>query len=124
MNMVVLVGRLVADPAVSAFAKDGVDRKVARYRLAVDRGGKAQDADFIPCVVFGKGAEFVEKYLKKGSKVIVSGRIQSSSYTDKEGNKVYSVEVNVDKHEFAETKREGTDAKGFFPVENDEDTPF
>ena len=124
MNMVVLVGRLVADPVVSAFAKDGVERKVARYRLAVDRGGKGQDADFIPCVVFGKGAEFVEKYLKKGSKVIVSGRIQSSSYTDKDGNKVFSVEVNVDKHEFAENKRDGSGVNGFFPVENDEDTPF
>lgn len=124
MNLVVLVGRLVADPTVSAFTKDGTDRKVARYRLAVDRGGKAQDADYIPCVVFGKGAEFVEKYLKKGSKVVVSGRIQTSSYTDKEGNKVYSVEVNVEKHEFAESKRDGGEMSGFIPVEGDVDMPF
>ena len=124
MNMVVLVGRLVADPAVSVFGKDGVEKKVARYRLAVDRVGKGQDADFIPCVVFGKGAEFVEKYLKKGSKVIVSGRIQSSSYTDKDGNKVFSVEVNVDKHEFAESKRDGVESQVFTPVESDEDIPY
>jgi single-strand DNA-binding protein len=83
---------------------------IARYTLAVDRRFKreGQDgADFIPCVVFGKGGEFVEKYCKKGTKLAVTGRIQTGSYTNKEGQKVYTTEIVVEEQEFAESKAGG-----------------
>lgn len=77
---------------------------VARYTLAVDRRFKRDEADFIPCVAFGKGGEFAEKYLKQGTKIIVTGRIQTGNYTNKDGQKVYTTDVIVEDQEFAESK--------------------
>ena len=100
MKRVVLMGRLTKDPDVR-YSKETC---VARYTLAVDRRGEG--ADFIPCVAFGKGGEFAEKYLRKGTKIAVSGRIQTGSYTNKEGQKVYTTDVIVDDQEFAESKKQ------------------
>ena len=103
MNKVVLMGRLVADVEAS---KKG-DVLYARYRLAVDRRFKKdgeQQADFIPCVAFGKNAEFAEKFLTKGQKIAVVGRIQTGSYTNKDGQKVYTTDILVEEHYFAESK--------------------
>lgn len=103
MNKVILMGRLTRDPDI----KTG-DNAYARYTLAVDRRhkkeGEEQTADFISCVTFGKGAEFAEKYLKKGIKIAITGRIQTGSYTKDDGTKVYTTDVIVDEHEFAESK--------------------
>ncbi|MCI8274981.1 MAG: single-stranded DNA-binding protein [Lachnospiraceae bacterium] len=109
MNKVILMGRLTRDPDVR-YSQSGL--AIARYTLAVDRrfvrsnegGGDQQTADFISCVVFGKGAEFAEKYLHQGTKIAVSGRIQTGSYTNRDGQKVYTTEVVVDDQEFAESK--------------------
>jgi single-strand DNA-binding protein len=110
MNKVVLMGRLTRDPEVR-YSQGENSLAIARYTLAVDRRGSRQNtgndqqtADFIPCVAFGKAAEFAEKYLHKGTKMVVSGRIQTGSYTNKEGNKVYTTEVIIDDQEFAESK--------------------
>ena len=109
MNMVILMGRLTRDPDVR-YSQGENGSSVARYTLAVDRrfvkrdDPNAQTADFIGCVVFGKGAEFAEKYLHKGTKVVVTGRIQTGSYTNKEGQKVYTTDVVVEDQEFAESK--------------------
>lgn len=105
MNKVILVGRLVRDPNVRYTAGSNA-LCVARYTLAVDRAFKTKDnvtADFIQCVAFGKNGEFVEKYLKKGMKIGVIGRITTGSY-DKDGQKVYTTEVTVEEHEFVESK--------------------
>jgi len=106
MNKVVLMGRLTRDPDVRW--SQGQDPKaVARYTLAVDRRFRRegeQNADFIPCVVFGRGAEFAEKYLHQGTKIVVSGRIQTGSYTNRDGQKVYTTDVIVEEQEFAESK--------------------
>ena len=107
MNTVILMGRLTADPDVR-YTSDGT--AIARYNLAVDRRYKKegeQSADFISCVVFGKGGEFAEKYLKKGTKICVEGRIQTGSYTNREGKKVYTTDVVVEAQEFAESKGKG-----------------
>ncbi len=110
MNKVVLMGRLTRDPEVR-YSQGENSLAIARYTLAVDRrnqrqngGNDQQTADFIPCVAFGKSAEFAEKYLHKGTKMVVSGRIQTGSYTNKDGNKVYTTEVIIDDQEFAESK--------------------
>lgn len=106
MNKVILMGRLTRDPEVR-YTQGDKPMAIARYTLAVDRRFKRegdQSADFIPCVVFGKGGEFAEKYLKKGTKVAVTGRIQTGSYTNKDGQKVYTTEVIVEEQEFAESK--------------------
>lgn len=106
MNKVILMGRLTKDPEVR-YTQGDKPMAIARYTLAVDRRFKRegdQSADFIPCVVFGKGGEFAEKYLKKGTKVAVTGRIQTGSYTNKDGVKVYTTEVVVEDQEFAESK--------------------
>lgn len=103
MNQAILIGRLTRD----VDSRTAGETKVARYTLAVDRRYKRdgeQNADFIPCVVFGKGAEFAEKYLHKGMKVAVTGRIQTGSYTNKDGNKVYTTDVVVESQEFVEKK--------------------
>ena len=106
MNKVILMGRLTRDPDVR-YGADG-QGGYARYTLAVDRRfkrqGEEQTADFIPCVVFGRGVEFTEKYLRQGTKVVVTGRIQTGSYTNKDGNKVYTTDVVVEEQEFAESK--------------------
>lgn len=107
MNKVILIGRLVRDPEVRYSQGDNATA-VARYSLAVDRkfkkSGDEQTADFINCIAFGKSGEFVEKYLKKGTKIAVTGRIQTGSYTNKDGQKVYTTDVVVEEHEFVETK--------------------
>ena len=106
MNKVILMGRLTRDPEIR-YAQDN-SLPVARFTLAVDRRFKRdnsqQTADFISCVAFGKTAEFTEKYLKKGTKMAVTGRIQTGSYTNKDGVKVYTTEVVVEDQEFAESK--------------------
>lgn len=101
MNCVVLIGRLVRDPET----RRGNDSVVTRYTLAVDRFGKDKEADFISCVCFGKGAEFAEKYLAKGTKIGVRGRLRSGSY-EKDGRRVYTTDVVVDEHTFCEKKGE------------------
>lgn len=109
MNKVILMGRLVRDPDVR-YTQTAEPMAIARYTLAVDRryqrnnAGDEQTADFISCVAFGKAGEFVEKYLRKGIKITISGRIQTGSYTNKEGQKVYTTEVVVEEQEFAESK--------------------
>lgn len=105
MNKVILIGRPTKDPDVrDAQTKDNQSMKIARYTLAVDRKGKDAGADFISCVAFGKNGEFAEKYVKKGVKIAVSGRIQTGSYTNKEGQKVFTTDVVVEEHEFCEKK--------------------
>ena len=106
MNKVILMGRLTRDPEVRYTQGDNA-MAIARYSLAVDRRFKRDgepDADFINCVAFGKSGEFAEKYLKKGTKVAVVGRIQTGSYTNKDGQKVYTTDVVVEEQEFAESK--------------------
>lgn len=104
MNKIILMGRLTRDPEM----RSGNGSTVARYTLAVDRRFKRDgdpDADFFNCTVFGKGAEFAEKYLRQGTKIAITGRIQSDNYTNKDGQKVYSWQVIVDEQEFAESKK-------------------
>ena len=107
MNRVILMGRLTRDPAIS-YSQSGDNMAIARFTLAVDRRGRQADnqqtADFIGCVCFGRQAEFAEKYLRQGTKIAVTGRIQTGSYTDKNGNKVYTTDVVLDDIEFAESK--------------------
>ena len=106
MNKVVLVGRLTRDPEVRYSQGDNATA-VARYTLAVDRRFRRDGeptADFIPCVIFGRSAEFAEKYFHQGMRVSISGRIQTGSYTNREGQKVYTTEVVVEDQEFAESK--------------------
>ena len=103
MNKCVLMGRLTRDPEVRMSG----DTAVARFSLAVDRRFKKdgeQTADFISCVAFGKTGEFIEKYGRKGTKFVVEGRIQTGSYTNKDGQKVYTTDVVVEQVEFAESK--------------------
>lgn len=99
MNKAILIGRLARDPDVRT-SQDG--KMVARYTLAVNRIN--DQADFIRCVSFGKSAEFAEKYLRKGTKIAVEGRIQTGSYTDRDGRKVYMTEVIIERQEFVEKK--------------------
>lgn len=107
MNKVIICGRLTRDPDVR-WSQGQEQKCTARYTLAVRRIRNPQEgqqtADFIPCVVFGKGAEFAEKYLRQGMKMIVSGRIQTGSYTNREGVKIYTTDVVVEDQEFAESK--------------------
>ena len=106
MNKVILMGRLVRDPDIR-YSNGENAMAVARFTLAVDRRFKREgepDADFFNCTAFGKQAEFVERYLHKGTKIVLSGRIQNDNYTNKDGQMVYSVRVMVDEIEFAESK--------------------
>lgn len=110
MNKVILMGRLTRDPEVR-YSQAAEPLAIARYTLAVDRrfqrrdaGGNEQTADFISCVAFGRQGEFAEKYLRQGTKIAISGRIQTGSYTNRDGNKVYTTEVVVEDQEFAESK--------------------
>ncbi len=107
MNKVILMGRLTRDPEVR-YSQGASQTAVARFSIAVDRRfGKREgepDADFFNCTAFGKTAEFVERYLHKGTKIALSGRIQNDNYTNKEGQMVYSVRIIVDDVEFAESK--------------------
>ena len=106
MNKVILMGRLTRDPEIR-YSSGATSTAVASFSIAVDRRFKREgepDADFFNCTAFGKQAEFVERYLKKGVKMVVVGRIQNDNYTNKEGQKVYSVRIMVDEMEFAESK--------------------
>lgn len=107
MNKVILMGRLTRDPEVR-YSEGENAMAIARYTLAVDRRGRRNgesNADFINCVAFGKGGEFAEKYLKKGTKILITGRIQTGSYTNRDGQKVYTTDVVVEDHEFAEGRK-------------------
>lgn len=132
MNKVILIGRLTKDPDVRNTGDDN-SKAVARYTLAVDRRFKKDgetNADFISCIAFGNGAAFVEKYLSKGMKIVVVGRIQTGSYTNKEGQKVYTTDVVVEEQEFAESKNSRNPQPcpddGFMNIPDDigEDLPF
>jgi len=107
MNKVLLMGRLTRDPDVR-YTQGENAMAIARYTLAVDRRGRrdadTQTADFISCVAFGRSAEFAEKYLHQGTKLVVTGRIQTGSYTNKDGQRVYTTDVVVEEQEFAESK--------------------
>ena len=116
MNKVVLVGRLTRDPEVR-YSQGENATAVARYTLAVDRRFKRDNepsADFIPCVVFGRSGEFAEKYFRQGMRVSVSGRIQTGSYTNKDGVKVYTTEVIVEEQEIAESRAESEQNRNSF----------
>jgi single-strand DNA-binding protein len=106
MNKVTLIGRLTRDPDIRYSQNSDQPMAVARYTLAVDRRfrreGSEQNADFISCVAFGRQAEFAEKYLHQGMKIAVNGRIQTGSYTNREGQKVYTTDVVIEDHEFVE----------------------
>lgn len=106
MNKVILMGRLTRDPDVRYSAGENATA-VARYTLAVDRRFKRDGeatADFVQCVAFGRSAEFVEKYFRQGNKIAITGRIQTGSYINKDGQKVYTTDVVVEEQEFAESK--------------------
>ena len=132
MNKVILIGRLTKDVET----RYAGEMAIARYTLAVDRKFKREGeptADFINCVAFGKSGEFAEKYLKKGMKIAVTGRIQTGSYTDKDGKKVYTTDVIVEEHEFCESKGSNDqvptfkpDANGFVSIPDgvEEELPF
>ena len=131
-NKVLLTGRLTKDPDVRYTGAEGM--AVARYTLAVDRpkkDGKTQ-ADFIGCVAFGKLGEFAEKYLRKGVKILIEGRIQTGSYETSEGKKVYTQDVVVERHEFCESRKAGAqedstntdDIPEGFTATGDDDMPF
>lgn len=137
MNRVILMGRLTKDPSIT-YTQGAEPTCIARYTLAVDRRGKKQDdqqtADFISCVAFKNNAEFAEKYLRQGTKIAVEGRIQTGSYTNRDGQKVYTTDVIIDSQEFAESKKETQDtaqsapagSDGFMNVPDgiDEELPF
>ena len=133
MNIVVLTGRLTKDAEVK-YTQGNEPLAIARFTLAVDRRTKKdgeQSADFISCVAFGKRAEFLEKYGKKGTKFNVEGSIQTGSYTNKDGNKVYTTDVIVNNIEFGESKSAGgtqetqsTDGFVNIPDGIDEELPF
>ena len=141
MNKVILMGRLTRDPDVR-YTTGNPPLAVARYALAVARRYKRDnepEADFINCVAFGKAGEFAEKYLRKGTKIAITGRIQTGSYTNRDGNKVYTTDVVVEEHEFAESKASrhldpvsapeapsAPDADGFMSIPEgyEEDLPF
>lgn len=144
MNKVILLGRLTRDPETRYSAGDSA-MAITRYTLAVDRRFKREGdptADFINCLVFGKGAEFAEKYFRQGTRIAVSGRIQTGSYTNREGRKIYTTEVVVEEQDFAQSREQAdtpkaeqkqepkpeqkTDADGFMNVADniDEELPF
>ena len=117
MNRAILMGRLTRDPEVR-YSSGERSMAIARYTLAVDRGFKRgysseQNADFIPCVAFDKAGEFAERYFRQGMRVLVSGRIQTGSYTNKEGQKVYTTEVIIDTQEFADSKGASDSGGGY-----------
>ena len=122
MNKVILMGRLTRDPNIS-YSSGERQTTVARYTLAVDRrrrsDGGEQTADFISCVAFDRAAEFAEKYLHQGTKIAVTGRIQTGSYTNRDGQKVYTTDVVIEEQEFAESKNaaSGNSDGGYRPAE-------
>ena len=136
MNKVILMGRLTRDPEVRYSQGDNATA-VARYTLAIDRkyNREEQSADFINCVAFGKAAEFAEKYFRKGIRIAITGRIQTGSYTNRDGQRVYTTDVVIEEQEFAESKNASTDnptpypttgSDGFMNIPDgiDEELPF
>lgn len=126
MNKVILMGRLTRDPEVR-YSQAAEPLAIARWVLAIDRRGRRdasgndQTADFIPCVAFGARAEFAEKYFRQGIKIVLAGRIQTGSYTNKEGRKVYTTEVIVEEVDFAESRRSsGSDGPASSSTEDGE----
>lgn len=124
MNKVILVGRLTSNPNT----KKGGDLTYTRFTLAVDRKYKSEtaSADFPSCVAFGKTAEFIDSYFKKGMKIVVEGRLQTGSYTNKEGKRVYTTEVMVESVEFAESKKANEEEEEMLTVspEDEANLPF
>ena len=120
MNKVILMGRLTRDPEIR-YSQGEQSTAVARYTIAVDRrfrrDGDQQTADFINCVAFGRQGEFAEKYFRKGIKIAITGRIQTGSYTNKDGQRVYTTDVVVEEQEFAESKSASESTAGFAPAE-------
>ena len=118
MNRVILMGRLTRDPEVR-YSQGERTMAIARYTLAVDRRGRRgqdgndQSADFIQCVAFDRAGEFAEKYFRQGRRVLVSGRIQTGSYVNRDGQKVYTTDVIVDDQEFADSKGAASDMSGY-----------
>lgn len=120
MNRVILMGRLTRDPEVR-YSQGERSMAIARYTLAVDRRGRGrgqdnsseQQADFINCVAFDRAGEFAEKYFRQGMRVLVSGRLQTGSYVNKDGQKVYTTEVILDDQEFADSKGAASDMGGY-----------
>ena len=142
MNKVILMGRLTREPEIR-YSQGESQLAIARYTLAVDRRGRGaaggeQNADFISCVAFDRSAEFAEKYLHQGTKIVVTGRIQTGSYTNREGQKVYTTDVVVEEQEFCESKNASgqqnsrpepstTSTDGFMNIPDgvdDEELPF
>ena len=121
MNKVILMGRLTRDPEVR-YSQGESALAIARFTLAVDRRGRRQDgadqqtADFISCVAFGKTAEGIEKYFRTGQRIIVTGRIQTGSYTNKDGQKVSTTDVIAEHWEFTESKNSSDNSAGFQPA--------
>ena len=118
MNKVILMGRLTRDPDIRYSAGEN-STAVARYTLAVDRRFRRdgeQTADFISCVAFGRTAEFAEKYFHQGIRIVISGRIQTGSYTNRDGVKVYTTDVVMEEQEFAESKSARAENSGGFGV--------
>ena len=115
MNKVILMGRLTRDPDIR-YTQGENSMAVARYTLAVDRRRSSNDgnreADFISCTAFGRQAEFAERYLHQGTKIAITGRIQTGSYTNRDGQKVYTTDVVVEEQEFAESKAASDNRQG------------
>jgi len=126
MNRVILMGRLTRDPEVR-YSQGENATAVARYTLAVDRrfnrNNDEQTADFINCVAFGRSGEFAEKYLHKGTKIAITGRIQTGSYTNKDGVRVYTTDVVVEDQEFAESRNASAVNGGYAPAERSDSAP-
>ena len=127
MNKVILMGRLTRDPEVRYSQGDNA-MAIARYTLAVDRrfnrnNNDENSADFIGCVAFGRQAEFAEKYLRQGTKIAIIGRIQTGSYTNREGRKVYTTDVVVEEQEFAESKNAGGNNGGYSAPQHNNPAP-
>ena len=121
MNKVIEIGRLVREPEIR-YSQGASSTCIARYTLAVDRKFKQegqQTADFINCIAFGKLGEFAEKYLQKGTKIAVTGRIQTGSYKNKDGNTVYTTDVVVEEQEFCESKSQSNSQPQTTPSNND-----
>jgi single-strand DNA-binding protein len=125
MNKVIMIGRLTRDPEVR-YSQGEKPMSIASYSLAVDRMYKRDgepSADFINCKAFGKQGEFAEKYLRKGMKIAVTGHIQTGSYTNRDGNKVYTTDVVVEQHEFCESRAGSANNSGYAPAQQPQPSP-
>lgn len=130
MNKVILMGRLTREPEIR-YSQNANSIAIGNFSLAVDRRFKRDGeptADFFNCTTFGKQAEFVEKYLHQGTKVLVCGRVQNNTYTNNKGEKVYAIQVLIDEINFAESKNTSSNNNSgqtdFMPITNFEELPF